>query len=565
MILRLVVLMLAGALAYMMLRGWPEVMPALPRAFVAVLLLVVALAWWTTGRKPKDLPVVKAGRKPSLLDFGAIGLGLLAFECGFLWFLSAAPKPLEDFASKFEQQFRTEAAKQRNGQGGGETSGNWLWNDQRQRPLPRRTDLKPSMKPEVFVRLVNQKDAKRLLERLVYVRSFALDRYEDGAWSLNGAETKLISADEQGWIRFFEQGEGEILHEVFHGNYQGGLDVFTALQGARAVRLPSLTVDSEGLALLPKSSEDMGYEYWASSLPMMLADVAGADFQGYEMKSPDVGTRIGQLVLRVAGEGDLLERLKKIEAYLRETYQYSLVTENRKNLDPIENFLFEEKRGHCEFFATAAALMARELGIETRIGYGWAGGKYFEINNMFVFRAREAHAWVEVKLEGYGWVLMEPTPPDAFDNGEQRVAEPGEKMPTPEEMIEEELAALEKDSENLAGWAFGLTGGFGVGAVLLFVLRRRTREGSLGGSGSSAGKRKAAGYFAAWCRALGRRGVRNGAGHTVKRQVESMEDAPDFSRELIRYHYAVRYEGQPVDPKRERRIEKEIEKWEDTK
>lgn len=563
MILRLLGLMLAGALAYFMLRGWPEAIPAMPRGFAAVLLVVIALAWWTTGRRPKDLPLVKAGRRPSWLDFGAIGLALLAFECGFLWFLSAAPEPLEHMAIRFEQQFRPEAAKARDALADGKTGGNWLWDNQRQRPLPLRTNLKPGMKPEIFVRLVNQKDSERLLKRQVYVRSFALDNYENGAWSLSKAEPQVISADAKGWIAFSKSGGGEILHEVFHGSDPGGLDVFTALQGARAVRLPSVTVDGEGLVLLPKSSDDLGYEYMASSLPVMLADVAEADFKGQQVKSPDAGSRIGQLVLRVAGEGDLLERLKKIEDYLRKSYQYSLVTENRKNLDPIENFLFEEKRGHCEFFATAGALMARELGAEVRVGYGWAGGKYFDSNNMFVFRAREAHAWVEVKLEGYGWVLMEPTPPVALGDGLARVAEAGEKMPTPEEMIEEEIAASHQASENLVTWAIGLTLGCGVGAVLLFVLKVRTRDDSQRRSASSTGKRKEAGYFAAWRRALGRRGVRIDAGLTVRYQVRNMDDAPDFSEELVRYHYAVRYEGRAVDPKRERGFEKMIEKWED--
>ena len=55
--------------------------------------------------------------------------------------------------------------------------------------------------------------------------------------------------------------------------------------------------------------------------------------------------------------------------------------------------------------------MAREMGVESRVAYGWAGGSYFENDLMFVFVAREAHAWVEVKLDGYGWVVMDPTPP----------------------------------------------------------------------------------------------------------------------------------------------------------
>jgi Transglutaminase-like superfamily len=330
------------------------------------------------------------------------------------------------------------------------------------------------------------------------------------------------------------------------------------------VRLPSITVDGEGLAMLPESTEELGYEYLASSMPVMLADVQAADFQGLEVKSPDSGSRIGQLVLRVAGEGNLIDRLKKIEAHLKETYRYSLVTENRKNLDPIENFLFEEKRGHCEFFATACALMVRELGVEARVGYGWSGGKYYDINKMFVFRAREAHAWVEVKLDGYGWVLMEPTPPQALGDRQPRLAETGETMPTPEEMIEEEKEALEKADADLAGWAIALTAGFGLGAVFLLFLRKKTPEDSRGGSHSSSARHKESGYFVAWRKAFAKRCGKIGVGATLRNQVDSLDDAPEFSGELIRYHYSVRYEGRPIDPKRERGIEREIEKWADS-
>ena len=343
-----------------------------------------------------------------------------------------------------------------------------------------------------------------------------------------------------------------------------GTNAVTEFQGAMAVRLPSLTIDGDGLATLPIFDDQMGYEYMASSLPVMLADVDPARLQGVEMKSPDTGSRIGQLVLRVAGEGQLLERLKKIEDYLRKTYQYSLVTENPKNLDPIENFLFEERRGHCEFFATAGALMARELGVETRVGYGWAGGKYYEINNMFVFRAREAHAWVEVKLDGYGWVVMEPTPPTAIGFSEPRVAQAGEKMPSPDEVIEEELEESYKAERDLTGMAIILTVGFGLGAAVLVFIRTRKREDAQDGSGSSPARRKDAGYFAAWRKAYARRGGKYRDGATLKNQVQSLDEAPEFSHELIRYHYMVRYEGATSDPKRERTIEREIEKWGDS-
>jgi hypothetical protein len=93
------------------------------------------------------------------------------------------------------------------------------------------------------------------------------------------------------------------------------------------------------------------------------------------------------------------------------------------------------------------------------------------------------------------------------------------------------------------------------------MMRARTREDVRGDSGGGSGKRKEGGYFAAWRRALGKRGAHD-TGLTLRRQIENLTDPPDFSKELVRYHYAVSYEGHPVDMKRERRLEKEIHKWE---
>jgi transglutaminase-like putative cysteine protease len=335
----------------------------------------------------------------------------------------------------------------------GPESGNWLWQDERRRELPMRTDLKLGAKPEVFVRIVDEEDAEELLKRQLYVRAFALECFEDSVWSPARNGERTLEAGDDGWIRFGDgTGEG-ILHEVFHGKDPGGRDVFTALQGARAVRLPSLRVTAEGISVLPAASGPAGYEYLASSVPVRLGDLRGKNIEADRLVPGEASNpRIRELALKAAGEGDLVERLRNIENFLRANYGYSLVTRNAKNLEPMENFLFEEKRGHCEFFATAGALMAKELGVEARVAYGWAGGQFFKANNMFVLRAREAHSWVEVKLDGYGWVLMEPTPPVALGGGgAPRVAAADEDFPEPDEVLAETDEAFRQARED-ADW-----------------------------------------------------------------------------------------------------------------
>jgi len=569
MIVRLLGLMIAGAVAYLMLRGWPGWLPDLLRACLAVLALVLALGWWTSGKQSAkhDLPTAQAARKPGWLDFLSIGLGLLVVECAFLWILSAAPEPLEQFAITMEEQFRPEAAERRAKLATGtQVSGNWLWQEEGRRVLPNRTDLKPGPKPEVFVRLVNAEDAEEMLKRQVYVRSFAMSRFEKGVWSGDEGDVKTLRADGDGWIRIGDSSEQEILHEVFVGKGDKGRDVFTALQGARAVRLPSLRVVSEGISYLPEVGEVDGYEYLASSVSLRLSDLPVSARAAEMSDFTAVDGRIERLGQRIAGEGALLDKLRRIEAYLKENYVYSLRTENKQDLDPMENFLFEEKRGHCEFFATAAALMAKGLGAEVRVAYGWAGGQFFDANNTFVFRARDAHAWVEVKAENNVWIVMDPTPPIAFGGNEKpNLADAGETLPDLDEIFEDEESAFGSDRGNLPQVALILTATFGVAMFVVFLLRTKLPEAMAGATAVSIEGRRDAGYISAWRRAFKKRSASSSQGTTLRCQIRELESAPMFADELLEYHYAVRYEQRLPDRKVERELERQIRLWEETR
>ncbi len=562
MILRLIVLCLAGGGAYALLRGWPEGLPTLVRSCLAVLLLVGGLAWWAAKRRKSDLPFAKGGRKPGLRDFLAMGMGILALECGFLWLLNAAPQPLEEVAILIEAKLQPAAAAERVANGNSPVSGNWLWSDEKHRALPQRTNLKPGAKPEIFVKLPQAKDAELLLKRKVYVRAFSLDKFEDGVWSLGGGEAMDLEADDQGWIGLGERSGGEILHEIFHGkDGGGGRDTLTALQGVRAARLPSLQVVADGMGFLPIVGGASGYSYLASSLPVGLEDLPKTEDWG-KGKAVDVAGRFGALSAKAAGEGDVLKKLLNIQSFFRDNYGYSLMTENRDDLDPLENFLFAEKRGHCEFFATAGALMARELGVEARVAYGWAGGEYFANSRMFVFRAREAHAWVEVKMKGV-WVVMEPTPPVALGGGgAPRVAPTGEKPPTAEEELAEEPEKTADKGGDVEKTALILMGAFGAIAVgsLLFRGARRGEESGI--DHEIPGTKRRGGYFGLWQRACEKKGLAGRAGWTLKRQLAEMEAPPAFADDLREYHYALHYEEKPPDSDREERLVSDIKGWE---
>lgn len=111
-------------------------------------------------------------------------------------------------------------------------------------------------------------------------------------------------------------------------------------------------------------------------------------------------------------------RAKAIESYLRSNLGYTLDLPSEE-ADPLAHFLFERKRGHCEYFASAMAIMLRTLNIPSRVVNGFRGGEYNDLNRTYIIRGRDAHSWVEAFFPGYGWVAFDPTPAAPFQAGSE--------------------------------------------------------------------------------------------------------------------------------------------------
>jgi transglutaminase-like putative cysteine protease len=91
-------------------------------------------------------------------------------------------------------------------------------------------------------------------------------------------------------------------------------------------------------------------------------------------------------------------------------FQYSLdASIKNPRIDPVEDFLFERKRGHCEYYATALALLLRAVDIPTRLVSGFKGGTLNSITGSFDVEQRHAHAWVEAYVDGE-WIALDATP-----------------------------------------------------------------------------------------------------------------------------------------------------------
>jgi protein-glutamine gamma-glutamyltransferase len=136
-----------------------------------------------------------------------------------------------------------------------------------------------------------------------------------------------------------------------------------------------------------------------------------ANFEEDYVGLPELDPRIGELARDITRtETNNYDRALRVERYLKENYGYTLDLPPARERDPVGQFLFESRRGHCEYFASSMAILLRTLGIPSRVVNGFQTGEYNAVGKDFIVREADAHSWVEVFFPGYGWAAFDPTP-----------------------------------------------------------------------------------------------------------------------------------------------------------
>jgi transglutaminase-like putative cysteine protease len=136
--------------------------------------------------------------------------------------------------------------------------------------------------------------------------------------------------------------------------------------------------------------------------------------QPYLQRSPELSADVTQLARRLtAGHESRYDRVQAIVEHLQ-AFAYSLESTPSERVlagaDPIEGFLFDTRSGHCEYFASALAILLREVGIPTRLVNGYYGAHYNRLGGFYAVRQADAHSWVEVHFGELGWFTFDPTP-----------------------------------------------------------------------------------------------------------------------------------------------------------
>jgi len=145
----------------------------------------------------------------------------------------------------------------------------------------------------------------------------------------------------------------------------------------------------------------------------LISSIIGSpnELQSY-LQLPPLPARVKILAKKIAdSESHPYYKAREIAWYLQNNYPYDLSTPSfPENIDTVDYFLFQEKRGYCEHFASAMVIMLRVVGIPSRLVTGYTTGLYNPFTGYYEVRGKDAHAWVEALIPGYGWISFDPTP-----------------------------------------------------------------------------------------------------------------------------------------------------------
>ncbi|MGI8469255.1 MAG: transglutaminaseTgpA domain-containing protein [Pyrinomonadaceae bacterium] len=195
-----------------------------------------------------------------------------------------------------------------------------------------------------------------------------------------------------------------------------GLSKPIAVQG----NFQFLAKDSEGAITIPHyNSERTTYKVFSDTRTPSVEQLKKDNVpytiqhQRYLQLPEKYDERISNLardVIEKAKATNRYDQARAIENYLQTNFGYTLELKAGGD-EPLADFLFNVKEGHCEYFATAMAIMLRTQGVATRVVNGFQQGEYNETADVYVVRQRDAHSWVEVYFpKENAWIPFDPTP-----------------------------------------------------------------------------------------------------------------------------------------------------------
>ena len=253
-------------------------------------------------------------------------------------------------------------------------------------------------------------------------RGVAMDQFNGRIWSNTFGALKQVFPDLQGrYLLETERYQNEMLIEQSIYMEPFSNVIFTSHNPIQLFGFDSslqvLQSGNQALFLQPKPNKALQYNLFTDiysrtrRIKAFSPDTPLPETSQKYLQLPEIDPRIKPLTEEIVKHStSQLGQVLLLESFLRSQFEYSLNHRSGDSPDPLGNFLFSTRTGHCEYFATALVTMLRTLGIPARMINGFRQGEYNEWGDYFIVRQSDAHSWVEAYLPGSGWVDFDPTP-----------------------------------------------------------------------------------------------------------------------------------------------------------
>jgi hypothetical protein len=274
-------------------------------------------------------------------------------------------------------------------------------------------------------------------------RGVTLSSYENGRWRrLFQQSRQMIMALKT--FRNSPDNPRPVIRQVIKMEANDSPTLFAmrpilGLEASPATRLPPSMSPVDGSIRRPESRGAYDYEV-LSDLEIDAPQDGELPPSGEGIKllqgiDPGLKERLSKIALPLvkdlSGQGReaVAKRARALETYLRDSGNFGYTLEMSSvdsQLDPVEDFLINRKKGHCEYFASALCLLLRSIDVPARIVNGFKGGDWNELTGSMNVRQKHAHSWVEAyageDVRGAAhWITLDPTPGTSRDESVAQV------------------------------------------------------------------------------------------------------------------------------------------------
>ncbi len=256
-----------------------------------------------------------------------------------------------------------------------------------------------------------------------YWRGISFDHYDGKSWSTGYPGNRFLSRDNISGLYNVSNSSVDPRQFITQEFYMAPLDTRVIFGLDRVAKLKGdlgeVSRDTNGSLIA--MSRPQHYEVYSRLNQPSRSQLISAGrspiperIRRYQLQLPKFSPQIDQLARSITqGRSSMLDKVVAVEKYLQTNYRYSLTDITQDAKDPVSKFLFETKKGHCEYFSTSMVILLRHLGIPARIVNGFLQGEYNDIGGFYVVRNSDAHSWVEVYFDGI-WVSFDPSPRPEF-------------------------------------------------------------------------------------------------------------------------------------------------------